>query len=208
METWECLLEKAVRYIKNSTLPPNTKKQMNWNMGGGTVLMMEYRHRLSKDIDIFLYSPQFLGCFSPRLNEMIEREVVHYSEQAEYIKLRYDEGEIDFIAAVRLLDKPYKVFHKFDTDIPCESPLEIIAKKVTYRHQSFATRDFFDLATVLYYSNKMDVQEIRSIFEPYADSLRERFLHLGSFDEIQTLPEGEIIRENGKTILQDFWATI
>lgn len=35
--------------------------------GGGTVLMLRYRHRLSKDIDIFVPDPQYLGFVSPRL---------------------------------------------------------------------------------------------------------------------------------------------
>ena len=31
-----------------------------WTFGGGTVLMRRYRHRLSKDIDIFLPDPRYL----------------------------------------------------------------------------------------------------------------------------------------------------
>ena len=94
METWEKLLEKAVRYIINSGIPKNEDSKIHWSLGGGTVLMSRYLHRLSNDIDIFLSNPQFLNYFSPRLNDIIEKEVAHYSEQAEYIKLRYDEGEL------------------------------------------------------------------------------------------------------------------
>lgn len=31
-----------------------------WTFGGGTVLMLRYRHRVSKDIDIFVPDPQYL----------------------------------------------------------------------------------------------------------------------------------------------------
>ena len=150
METWEKLLEKAVKYITSSTLGNSGEGKPLWSLGGGTVLMLEYRHRLSKDIDIFLPDPQLLGYFSPRLNDVIEADVERYDEQAEYIKLIYDDGEIDFIVAKPLLHRAYKVITMFGTDIPCEHPLEIIAKKITYRSKSFAVRDFFDLATVFF----------------------------------------------------------
>ena len=39
-----------------------------WTFGGGTVLMFRYRHRLSKDIDIFVPDPQDLGFVTPRLS--------------------------------------------------------------------------------------------------------------------------------------------
>lgn len=32
-----------------------------WTFGGGTVLMLRYGHRLSKDVDIFVPNPQYLG---------------------------------------------------------------------------------------------------------------------------------------------------
>jgi len=204
MVAWEKLLEKAIRYIINSNIPKNEDSKIHWSFGGGTVLMLRYHHRLSNDIDIFLSNPQFLNYFSPRLNYMIEKDVAHYSEQAEYIKLRYDEGEIDFIAAGRLLNKPYVVLNKFGTDIPCESPLEIIAKKATYRHYNFTVRDFFDLATVLYHADNSDMQEIKEIITPYAKDLQERLQNLDSFNDIQTLPNGNIICKKGKIILHDF----
>ena len=204
MEIWEKLLKKTIYFIENSGIPNNKDCKANWSLGGGTVLMLEYDHRLSKDIDIFLPNPQFLGFFSPRLNDMIANEVDEYEEQAEYIKLRYDEGEIDFIVAQRLLNEPYKAIHKFNTDILCESPLEIIAKKVTHRHQNFAIRDFFDLATVVYHADNAVMQDIMAIITPYAKRLQERLQHFNSFNSIHTLPKGNVILEKGAGILHDF----
>lgn len=40
-----------------------------WTLGGGTVLMFRYHHRLSKDIDIFVPDPQYLGFVTPRLSD-------------------------------------------------------------------------------------------------------------------------------------------
>jgi hypothetical protein len=41
-----------------------------WSLGGGTVLMFHYQHRLSKDIDIFIPDPQFLPYINPTLSSI------------------------------------------------------------------------------------------------------------------------------------------
>jgi len=46
-----------------------------WTFGGGTVPMLGCRHRRSKDIDIFVPDPQYLGNGSPRLGEVPEARV-------------------------------------------------------------------------------------------------------------------------------------
>lgn len=40
-----------------------------WTFGGGTVLMLRYGHRVSKDIDIFVPNPQYLGYVNPRISD-------------------------------------------------------------------------------------------------------------------------------------------
>ena len=39
----------------------------HWTFGGGTVSMLRYGHRFSKDIDLFVPNPQCLGHVNPRL---------------------------------------------------------------------------------------------------------------------------------------------
>jgi Nucleotidyl transferase AbiEii toxin, Type IV TA system len=41
-----------------------------WTFGGGTALMLRYEHRYSKDIDIFVPDPQYLGFVTPGLSEV------------------------------------------------------------------------------------------------------------------------------------------
>lgn len=199
---------KRIQKSLRSALPRNTERKINWSLGGGTVLMMKYRHRLSRDIDIFLPNPQFLSCFSPRVNDVIEADVEHYDEQAEYVKLFYNEGEIDFIVANRLLDRPYNTFFKFGMEIPREDPLEIIAKKIFYRHKNLAKRDFFDLATVLSRANNAEVLEIHKFITPFAGYLRAQLEKMQSFDEMNVLPEGKVIQRNGKTLVSELLASI
>ena len=44
-----------------------------WTFGGGTVLMLRFDHRLSKDIDLFVPDPQYLGHVNPRLGGPVRR---------------------------------------------------------------------------------------------------------------------------------------
>ncbi|MDA8204948.1 MAG: nucleotidyl transferase AbiEii/AbiGii toxin family protein [Thermaerobacter sp.] len=51
METWETLFNRAMDCL--DTIPSDVPEPP-WTLGGGTVLMLHYAHRQSKDIDIFL----------------------------------------------------------------------------------------------------------------------------------------------------------
>jgi hypothetical protein len=37
MEIWEKLLDKAIRCIMGSQIPPNTENKTNWSLGGGYI---------------------------------------------------------------------------------------------------------------------------------------------------------------------------
>ncbi len=92
LKIWERLFQHVIELIESvpaAGIPIN-----DWSFGGGTVLMRRYRHRISKDIDIFLDDPQFLGYLTPRLNETAEQLTQNYDEQSGYLKLYLPEGEI------------------------------------------------------------------------------------------------------------------
>ena len=63
------LLEYAASIIEEAKLPSST-----YSLGGGTVLSYVFNHRKSKDIDIFINDPQYMGTLSPRFNERSERD--------------------------------------------------------------------------------------------------------------------------------------
>ena len=120
----------------------------DWSFGGGTVLMRRHRHRVSKDIDIFVPDPQYLGYLSPRLNTAAESLTESYIEQAGSLKLIFPEGEIDFVASAPLTKKPTVVETLFGREVQVETSTEIVAKKVWHRGVEFTARDIFDLAMV------------------------------------------------------------
>ena len=77
----------------------NYGRPFEWTFGGGTVLALRHQHRFSKDIDVFVPDPQYLGYLSPRLSDTAALGDPDYEEGAEFVKLRYPEGEVDFVAA-------------------------------------------------------------------------------------------------------------
>ena len=80
-----------------------------WTFGGGTVLMFRYRHRMSKDIDIFVPDPQYLGFVTPRLSDTAADLTSDYSEMpGSFVKLQFEEGEVDFVAAPNLLNDAWE----------------------------------------------------------------------------------------------------
>lgn len=70
-------------------------------LGGGTRVMLALNHRISNDIDLFIRDPQWIGYLSPRLNANVEGLTSAYEETAVSLKLRFTEGEIDFIVQRR-----------------------------------------------------------------------------------------------------------
>lgn len=147
LKIWETLFQRALALI-DSVARTGTSFEP-WTFGGGTVLMRKYRHRFSKDIDIFVPDPQYLGYVTPRLNDTAESMTSDYVEQGNFVKLVFPgEGEIDFIASAALTSAPFTMEKLFGRDVRVETATEIIAKKVWHRGKEFKARDLFDLALV------------------------------------------------------------
>lgn len=143
---WQNLLERAVAALgelKGMGLGPR-----DWSFGGGTALMIAAGHRDSRDIDIFLPDPQFLGLLSPRLNAPGSLRTEDYDESAHVLKLRFGEGEIDFIVARNIITEPTAPWPFNGFAIPLERPVEIALKKFVYRREFLKPRDIFDIAVV------------------------------------------------------------
>jgi predicted nucleotidyltransferase component of viral defense system len=146
LKIWETLFQRALVLIDSVQKAGITLS--DWTFGGGTVLMRRYRHRFSKDIDIFIPSPQYLNYLSPHLNDTAEAMTGDYTLQAEYLKLQFPEGEIDFVVSEPLTQDPVIAESIFGRNVLVETSVEIVAKKVWYRGDRFRARDIFDLALV------------------------------------------------------------
>ena len=146
MDAWLTLFGIAMDVLDHA--PPGLIGD-DWTIGGGTMLYRRFGHRLSKDIDIFLTSPQMLPALSPRLNVMAEARSRSYVEQSNFVKLVFAAGEVDFIVAPHLLT-PYATREEIEgRSVWVERPAEILAKKVLYRADDFTARDLFDFAFLI-----------------------------------------------------------
>lgn len=146
LKTWEILFQRALELIDSANA--GGAKLDDWSFGGGTVLMRRHHHRFSKDIDIFVPDPQYLGLFNPRISNKAESLTTHYLEQAGFLKLYFPEGEIDFVASGPLTENPTVTENLFGHDVRVETSTEIVAKKIWHRGVEFTARDIFDLAMV------------------------------------------------------------
>jgi hypothetical protein len=111
-------------------------------LGGGTRLMLALNHRISHDIDLFFTDAQWIGYLTPRLNDCVEAMTADYDEAADYLKLRFPEGEIDFIVRTRLLNLPPESAP--DTTFALDPIPEVLAKKLFFRGATLTPRDLFD----------------------------------------------------------------
>jgi len=175
--------------------------------------MRRYRHRFSKDIDIFVPDLQFLGYLTPRLNTRAESLTTNYIEQHGFLKLFFPEGEIDFVASAPLTTDPTVVEILLGREVKVETSTEIVAKKIWHRGEQFTARDIFDLALVtekepaalwkikLVLRGRRDIV-LGRIAENEAN-LREEFAALEiieyrrSFDECVELVKKSLLQDDG-----------
>ena len=145
--SWQSLLNKAYHLL--DSISSDGIEPPRWSLGGGTVLMFHYAHRLSKDIDIFIPDPQFLAYINPRIGGRGEDVTSEYQDAAEYVKLFLPEGEIDFVASSTLTKNPFEAHEVLGRAVLLETPIEIVAKKIWHRGDRATARDLLDLAVVI-----------------------------------------------------------
>jgi hypothetical protein len=159
---------------------------------GGTALMINAGHRISKDIDIFINDAQYISFLSPRLAGEGIWGSDTYDEASNHLKLIFPEGEIDFIVAAPITDLPAErkmidmstirigASHAIDV----EHPVEIALKKLNYRGSMLKVRDIFDISVVdtlfpqVLRDHLSRVAHIKSRIITRLDSISEAFLRL------------------------------
>ncbi|MCV0437085.1 MAG: nucleotidyl transferase AbiEii/AbiGii toxin family protein [Hydrogenophaga sp.] len=166
---WQTLLTHAFTLVDE--IARHGIRDPFWTFGGGTVLMLRHGHRLSKDIDIFVPDPQYLGFVSPRLSDAAEQVSSDYVEGPGYVKLLRPEGEIDFVASPNLTAHPYDEWTLLGRMVKVETAAEIVAKKLWHRGDRATARDLFDLALEI----EREPEALKSA-APYLTRHRDAFL--------------------------------
>jgi hypothetical protein len=149
---WRRLLGRTLDGL--SDLERQGQPVPDWVLGGGTALMLYANHRFSRDIDAFVDDPQYLAALSPETTDVWNCD--DWDKAAHYLKLRYPEGEIDFIVsgAISRLDPVEKeidltsIRAGWKPTITVEPPAEIALKKMYHRATMLKPRDIFDIAVI------------------------------------------------------------
>ena len=147
-DTWKILLRDAFDLFDD--LDGRGFGAAPFSLGGGTVLMLRFRHRLSKDIDLFGYDAQWLSLLSPRLNDRAAALATSYAEQANKIKIVTARGDIAFIIAGDVTSPVLRERAVIEgRAIDLEPTAEILSKKLYYRAAGFTARDVYDMSAAI-----------------------------------------------------------
>ena len=183
--TWASILAKA--YALFDDLERQGFPSPPFSLGGGTVLMFRFQHRLSKDIDFFGYDAQWLSLLSPRLNETAAALALTYAEQANGVKIVMAEGDIDFIIAGDVALPVVRETARLEgRDILLDPTAEILAKKLFYRAATFKARDLYDLSAAIDLDPVSALRAVRAAASR-SDSLLRRF------DELAAAPGASLL---------------
>lgn len=204
--TWQTLLERAIDLLDGVGAT-------DWAFGGGTVLMLHYEHRTSRDIDVFLRDPQLLPHLSPRLNDRAATLASDYVEASSFLKLACAEGEIDFIVAPDLTGEPHESRVIGDRTVTLEAPVEIAVKKAFYRAADLRIRDVFDLAVVIdrdgarLARNAHVLAGKASVLRASLTAIAKRYREHAAA-EIAVLPAGASYLDRAPSLVQAFFAAL
>lgn len=111
-------------------------------------------HRMSRDIDAFIDDPQYLSLLSPETTDVWACSA--WDRAAHYLKLKYPEGEVDFIVTAPISSLP-SIEKQIDLTgirkgskptIQLDSPTEIALKKLHYRATMLKSRDVFNISVI------------------------------------------------------------
>jgi predicted nucleotidyltransferase component of viral defense system len=168
---WRTLFPRAMTLIEEIRRYGGVEDPF-WTIGGGTVLMFRHCHRMSKDIDIFVPDPQYLGYVTPRLSDTAAEMTQDYIESgSSFVKLQFEEGEVDFVASPNLLVNAWEVWDIDGHAVKVETAAEIVAKKLYHRGNRATARDLFDIALVV----EREPEQLRQA-EPFLLQHRDAFL--------------------------------
>jgi hypothetical protein len=107
-----------------------------------------------------------------------------FVEQANFTRLYFPEGEVDFILAQPITAYPQRILQQLP-GILTEHPVEIISKKIIHRTDTFKPRDVYDLSIVIDRCGK-EMQEGFMFFSSVIDRLQARIRFLYDSGRLET----------------------
>jgi Nucleotidyl transferase AbiEii toxin, Type IV TA system len=176
LSDWRQLLDRTLQGL--AELKREGQLVPDWVLGGGTALMVFADHRLSRDIDAFIDDPQHLALLSPETTDVWKCSA--WDRAAHYLKLKYPEGEIDFIVTAPISSLPpiekqidlTEIRKGSKPTIQLDPPVEIALKKLHYRATMLKPRDVFDIAVIDAIDGEALLANLREVAGKKDDLLR------------------------------------
>jgi hypothetical protein len=131
-----------------------------------------------QDIDAFIDDPQYLALLSPETTDVWKCSA--WDRAAHYLKLKYPEGEIDFIVSAPISSLP-PIEKQIDLTgiregskptIRLDPPAEIALKKLHYRATMLKPRDVFDISVIHAIDSDVLIANLHEVTEKKNDLLR------------------------------------
>jgi hypothetical protein len=207
--SWRKLEQLAFEMVVDARI--RAKDDFEPKLGGGTRLMLALEHRISDGVDLVIRDVQWIGCLTPRLNDRFTTGILDYEENPASLKLRYAEGEINFITAMSLLDLPDERYaeqrYLARPNFSMEPIAEVLAKKLFYRGWALTPRDLFDWWAI---SSKLGAIQIKGLcalllnkyddIQFALDALSNSPVARAEWDAIKTpnIPDIQLISDWGK----------
>ncbi len=140
----------ALRLCVPSFSPFEKEAGMYLVLGGGTVLASRWHHRVSTDLDLFLYAPKpsalrYIEYVAAVLENMPQVERIQVASY--HLSFEVADTPVSLFTATSLTGES-AVEHESETGVLLDSSLEIMAKKVMGRMfelGDFLERDMYDL---------------------------------------------------------------
>jgi hypothetical protein len=212
LSNWRRLLDRTLQAL--SELERKGQPVPEWVLGGGTGLMILADHRLSRDIDAFIDDPQYLALLSPETTDVWNCSA--WDRAAHYLKLKFAEGEIDFIVSAPISSLP-PLEKQIDLTgirkgskpmIRIDPPVEIALKKLHYRATMLKPRDVFDISVVdaidgpTLIANLHEVAEQKDDLLRRLDDIREDFIQ-AELAELNIRPRWEMQKKTCLETVRD-----
>lgn len=183
-------------------------------LGGGTVLVARWHHRVSTDIDLFTDHERYQERIASRREEVaseLEALVTQAGEgtvevERGWLRVHFPEGPATLMTIPRPTVRDAYTESARGTDIPTESTAEILARKLQSRILDlgvFTDRDLYDLLT----ARRREPSTLRRVLASITNAERAAIA-----SELRSLPRrwssGESVREPvHPDLLQDLVAS-
>ncbi|WP_348770422.1 nucleotidyl transferase AbiEii/AbiGii toxin family protein [Azospirillum sp. TSH20] len=132
-----------------------------------------------------------------------------YDEAAHYLKIRYAEGEIDFILSDRLTTVPILDYHFRGWTVPMEHAVEIAIKKLYHRAEGLKPRDIFDVAAIMTRHADLLKAHIHRLHEVKGKLVRRlqtlpQAYHERVLEDLEILPAWEHLKPLARGMVTEF----